>query len=548
MDQVVTVSDGTLLPDAAVAAFTPQGRALILWSESVTGTTQRSLRARWVEPNDSMGAQFTVRNGGVGSNSEILKVTATTDGDAVAAWRNNNSAPAEQAEARRIEANATIGPLLQPTDGPSAGRPVNVAPAPGAGALLAWGGPPAVYTMPVDATGAAGAVQTPVAAGAFSSPAITTDGAGVFHLLVPGSGNLFTLTVNATGAATGPQQVVDGAGGPMGFSLATTAANRSLALWTRGGLVRARFIEASGVPAAATITTPPPPGQTQGAYDVELLADGTGVQLLTQGTSGNLHMHGGVLNTAPTRLASGSGSDGRLALTPGGLGLAAWQQVDSSPPPPYRVAARQFLPPPSCPNAAATVVQGRPTRVFLPCTGLQLTSPQVLSNPGNGTLGTLDPAPASVVYTPRPGFQGTDTFTFRGTNKGGPGPTRAARVQVGKDSVRPIVRRFSINRKRVRLRTHFRRRAKRKPAFSFRFSEASTATITIERKRGRRYRRLRTIRVRKAVTRGAARLRKSKLRRGTYRATLVATDLAKNRIQAQADPVPRHAPLTVSRG
>ena len=99
---------------------------------------------------------------------------------------------------------------------------------------------------------------------------------------------------------------------------------------------------------------------------------------------------------------------------------------------PTHVAALQFLPPPSCPDVLATVLQGRPVRVSMGCTGLQLTAPQVLSAPANGSLGNVNPATSSVVYTPRVGFQGSDSFTFRGTNRGGPGATQTARIAVRK--------------------------------------------------------------------------------------------------------------------
>jgi len=118
MGQVTTVSDGTMIPTQHVVAMTPGGRALIVWTESTAGTSPRFMRARWVEPDDSMGPQLTLRNAGMNFGALSPAVTETTDGDAVVTWRNDSSAPTDQVEARRIEANGSTGPLLQPPDGP----------------------------------------------------------------------------------------------------------------------------------------------------------------------------------------------------------------------------------------------------------------------------------------------------------------------------------------------------------------------------------------------------------------------------------------------
>ena len=169
--------------------------------------------------------------------------------------------------------------------------------------------------------------------------------------------------------------------------------------------------------------------------------------------------------------------------------------------------------------------------------GAEAHRPQVLSAPANGTLSGVDPATASVVYTPRAGFKGSDTFTFRGTNRGGAGATQTARISVGKDTVAPVVRSFGFTLKRVRLRTAFLPRAKKRPAFRLKFSEPSTAKITIQRRRGKRLRTVGTLVLRAAATdatlRLPKRLRGRVLAPGTYRATLVATDLALNRSAAE---------------
>ncbi len=547
LGRTTTVSDGTMIPTQHVVAFAPGGRALIVWTESTIGTQPRFLRARWIEADDSMGGQLTLRNAGIAASALSPVLTGTTDGDAVVAWRNTASAPTNRAEARRVNATGTLGPLLEPSDGPSTG-PVTVAPTAAAGALLAWTGPPALKTMPVDAAGAAGTVQTPVAAGVTStSLQLTTGGQDRFHVLwapVGEADQLATMTLDATGAGSGPRHGVEAGVTTAAFPhLATNAANRSLALWSRDQRTAvARFIGPDGVPEAATTSAPAEVQFSQGAA---LLGDGTGVLLWSQGPLGNVS---GVWSrivgpdgvaAAPQQLAPTAASFPSLAAAPGGVGLVAWEQRVGPPATGSQrhVEARQLLPPPACSDASATVVQGRPTPVALACTGLQLTGPEVLSRPANGTLGAVDPATGSVLYTPRPGFQGADSFTFRGTNKGGPGATRTARIAVGKDTVAPIVQSFRLNRKRVRLRTAFLARTKRKPAFALRLSEPATAVITLQRKRGTRFRaagsRSLTTAATSATMRLGKRVGKRRLVPGAYRATVVATDLAGNRSRAK---------------
>lgn len=66
-----------------------------------------------------------------------------------------------------------------------------------------------------------------------------------------------------------------------------------------------------------------------------------------------------------------------------------------------------------------------PVRINLPANsanvgqGLQYS---IFSQPQNGTLSSLDPANGTVIYTPKPGFIGTDTFQFQVRDQGDPTP------------------------------------------------------------------------------------------------------------------------------
>ncbi len=535
---VLTISDGTMLPVQRDVVVTPAGRALVVWNESTTGAAPRFLRARWIEADDTLGSQILLRNAGAGASADNPVATVTTDGDATVAWRNSVNM---LVEAREVGANSVAGTLLQPPDGPGTSGP-DIAPTAAGGALVAWTGPPAIRAMPVNAAGAAGTVQTPVATGVITSPRLSSGGPGRIRIVWPPVGEidqqLAALDVDAAGVAVGARQSLLGGTVPAMFpQVAGNAAGRSVAAWDQGLDVASRFIGADGIPEPATFTAP---AQAQFVGGADVLDDGTGILLWTQGELGSPRaLWSRVIGpdgipAGPQQLAPANASSTRIASSPDGVGLVVWDQgpADLSGAPTH-VEALQFLPPPSCADASATVVQGRPTRVSLACTGLQLTAPQVLSAPANGSLSSVDPATGSVVYTPRPGFKGNDTFTFRGTNRGGPGPTQTARITVGKDTVAPVVRSFRVTLKRVRLRTAFLPRAKKRPAFRLRFSEPSTAKITIQRRRGKRLRTVGTLVLRTAATdatlRLPKRLRGRVLAPGTYRATLVATDLALNR-------------------
>lgn len=546
---VLTISDGTMIPIQRDVVVTPAGRALVVWNESTNGAAPRFLRARWIEADDSLGSQILLRNAGVGASAENPIATVTTDGDAVVAWRNSANM---LVEAREVGANSLAGTLLLPPDGPGTSG-VDIAPTATGGALVAWTGPPAIKAMPVDASGAAGTVQTPVAAGVITTPRLSIGGPGRIRIVWPPVGEpdqLAALDVGATGVAVGARQSLEGGTVPAMFpQIAANAAGRSLVTWNRGVVVASRFIAPDGIPEPAIFTAP---AQAQFVGTADVLADGTGILLWTQGELGSPRalwsrvIGPDGLPAGPQQLAPADAAFPRIATSPGGAGLVVWGQrpADLSGVPTH-VAALQFLPPPTCADASATVVQGRPTRVSLACSGAQLTAPQILSAPTNGSLSSVDPATDSVVYTPRVGFQGSDTFSLRGTNRGGPGATKTARITVGRDTVAPIVQSFRLNLRRVRLRTAFLPRVKRRPAFSLRFSESATAKITIQRRRGERLRAVGTLALSSAATDATLRLRKRlrgrALAPGAYRASVVATDLALNR------SAPKRIRFTVTR-
>jgi Big-like domain-containing protein len=528
----VAVSDDTQIVSQRDVVAGPGGRALVVWNESPTGASPLSLRARWVEPDGALEPQLTLRAAAAASSASQPAAAIEADGDAVVAWRNPASAPTAGAvEAREVTAAGTLGTLLQPPEGPDIGQPVALAAGSGGGALLVWRKPPGIVAMPIGVDGQAGTVATPVPAGVLTSPSLAPAGPGYRMVWIaqgPPAGST-ALDLTTAGTAAGATRLVDPQGSFAGVGrLASDAAGRSIAFTDRlDATVSATPIGADGTPGTPSVVAPPA-GQVDLLADGTVLGDGSAVTLWSRGVPGEQRtLVGRVGAGAPEALGSPADSV-VVSTTPDGVGLVAWQE-----PAPggatSTVRARQLLPPPVCADAAAAVVQGRPTTVRLACTGLQVGPPTVLSAPAHGTLGPLDPASSSVVYTPRPGYAGPDSFTFAATSPAGTADARTATIQVGRDSIAPRITRLAFSAPHLRLASAYRRPPARRPAFVLRFSEPSTVVVTLERKVRRRFHRVRTLRVRTPVRSVSLRLARKGLAVGAYRARIVATDLAGNR-------------------
>jgi hypothetical protein len=385
--------------------------------------------------------------------------------------------------------------------------------------------------MPIGPDGQAGTIATPVPAGVLTSPAMAPAGGGYRMAWIaqgPPAG-LTVLDLTAAGVVAGPQRVADPQGSFAGAQrLASDAAGRSVALTDRlDGALSITPISADGAPGAPSVVAPPT-GQVQFLEGAAILGDGSPVALWGRGVSGEPRSVVGRVGSGDPQPLGSPGDGAEIATTPEGVGLAVWQEPSPGGAT-LTVRARQLLPPPVCADAAAVVTQGRPTTIRLSCGGLQVGAPTVLGPPSHGTLGPLDPASSSVVYTPRPGYAGPDSFTFAAASPAGAADPRTATIQVGRDSIPPRVTRFAVTAPRLRLASAYRRPPARRPAVVLRVSEPSTLTVTVERKVRGRFHRVRSLHVRAPVRSRTLRLARRGLVPGAYRARVVATDLAGNR-------------------
>ena len=399
--------------------------------------------------------------------------------------------------------------------------------------------------------------------GVVADPELATDGSDHFQLVYE-VGSLPSSVVYRPGvrrwqlrhpAALEPtvgQQI-------SGISLATNSADRSVVAWNLRGTeqtVRTRFLSGDGSPEATTFSTPAGPGNSASPRaGIGGLGGAATAWLQTPTTEtgeiwGQIFPPGGGAG-APVPLSANLGVAGvpRLAVGDDEIGLTAWDErlKSEGPEPRFELFARQILAPPSCRDASATIVQGRPTRISFECLGVQLTAPKIVSPPAHGVLSDINAVSQSAVYEPTPGYAGLDSFRFAGANPGGAGPAQTARLDVGKDTIRPRIERFAISKRRVLAGAAVSARRKRGgTVFRLRFSEVATATVAIERgrkcggvagisRRCKKFKKLGILRARDADLSATVALPKrvggKRLRPGRYRARAVATDPAGNRSQ-----------------
>jgi hypothetical protein len=557
------VSDGTQQASSVALAVTATGSVLVAWSEFVF-PGPASLRARWLSPADALGPQLTLRNGGVNSSSDALAATARVGGGATVAWHNFSTTAGifRTVEGRHVAADGSIGMLLLPTSLMSS-TGVRVAPDSVGGALCVWTRSGIVNAQGIGANDAIGAL-VPQTGNASADAALAGDAMDRFQIVYrTGNGPyaVYYRRLGADGTSFSQELALDPPGpGFVGADsvVATNAAGRSLVGWRRfvgaHDVVTARFIGSDGIPEFDRFSAPDPTVNQQ-APQVGIGQSGGGAIAWSTAMSGMyLGMHsvwGRVISSAgspsaPEMLSTADldTSLARLRIGAADVGAVAWAEGTGTD---RQIVVRQILPPPDCPAASATVVQGLPTPVALRCTGLQLAAAEIASPPTHGTLSAPDVASQTVVYTPVPGYEGLDTFDFRGANRGGTSATRTATIVVGRDSIGPEITRFEISASRLRVgpAAQARRRKTKTPSsatFTLEFSEPATATVTIEKKRRCSKRRRKrgcqpwvAVGTLEAATTGTGttlelgqQIGVQRLRAGSYRATAVATDVAGN--------------------
>ncbi|HTU94462.1 MAG TPA: Ig-like domain-containing protein, partial [Solirubrobacteraceae bacterium] len=215
--------------------------------------------------------------------------------------------------------------------------------------------------------------------------------------------------------------------GTFGYSVALSADGRTAVIGGKNdnGGAGAAWAFAPPAPACATTEAATPAGG--GAVTVALPCSGpAGAALSYAIVSGPAHGSLGPLSASGlVRYSSASGYVGPDAFT-----YRATDQWGVSTIATASIAVPSF-PAPTCVNVSARGRRGA-TKVTVTLTchgpaGVPFTY-RIVTPPGDGKVGQVNQSHGTVTYTTHVGFSGTDRFTYRATNAGGPSASATATI------------------------------------------------------------------------------------------------------------------------
>jgi virginiamycin B lyase len=85
---------------------------------------------------------------------------------------------------------------------------------------------------------------------------------------------------------------------------------------------------------------------------------------------------------------------------------------------------------PTCEHLSRSTGADQAVTVTLDCSGTPPLTYAIASQPSHGQISGFNPSSEQLTYTPDPGFAGTDTFTYRGTNEFGNSSPASVSVEV----------------------------------------------------------------------------------------------------------------------
>jgi hypothetical protein len=144
---------------------------------------------------------------------------------------------------------------------------------------------------------------------------------------------------------------------------------------------------------------------------------------------------------------------------------------------------------PTCSSLSVLTAPSKPVRVRLACSnpGSLANTYAILTAPAHGKLSRLDAAHGTVIYTPKRGFTGSDSFAFRASNAVGVSNRSTVHIVVGAP---PVISHVKQTHRRWRLGSAAARFAAATApvgtTFSFRLNE--TALVTFAFSQGKRVR------------------------------------------------------------
>jgi hypothetical protein len=547
-------------------ATMPSGRTFAAWRvEDVSKFGPTGVKGRWIEADGSLGPLITLLEGGAKADSVEIHVVIDSSGVATVSWR--NQADGSKIAMRRVGPDNALSALV-PQIGSGDGH--EIAALPNGDTLAVWRG--VGIDRNVLSTGlVVGTPEQISSTNLVADPELGFDSAGnglaAWRAEIEEPFSVQGIRLGPTGAPVGEELLIDPklpGGVGIEANVAADSVGNFLVTWNRQDpegdtIVYARPVDSSG--AFGGPAQPVSPDTGDGIFQqAALFSGGTAAIAWKSLTLKDSTALGRVVDPlgAPLggvlELFGEDANEIQVAVAPA-AGFAAFMISGFAGGPAPDLGVRRFLTPPACGDSTATVVQGRPTEAPLACSGLAIEGAQVVTPPRHGRTGEFDASGPTLRYTPTPGFEGTDGFTYSATNDGGSSNQATVEIKVGKDTVRPRITRFRFVQAVRKPRAKASAKVARKRIYKFilRFSEPATGRVTVEKpsrgiRKGRRCvkprkgvsgkpcRRFRSIGAvskkgaRRSVTivvRGklGKRLRKG----GRFRAIAIATDPARNR-------------------
>ncbi|HEX6152071.1 MAG TPA: hypothetical protein VFZ19_00980 [Solirubrobacterales bacterium] len=512
-------------------AMTPAGRAFVAWRELLDSEPD-SVKGRWVESDGALGPILTLAKGEAGVEEALNPMAVVApSGVVTVAWENEEK---NTFELRRVSPDSTLGPLVEDVADGSVTNAV-IAALPNGSTVAVWRSSGTEKNV-VTAANAVGAVEQISETSIAGDNEIATDAAGNSLVVWRQSGAEYAVRgrlLDPNGLPVGPELTFD----PLepGFvgsrpNVSADSVGNFLVTWTRqiagiNTMYARGWNRAGGFAGPKQLVSSP----GIGAFDAfPALLDGGVGALAWRGDLPEDPVVGRPVNGlgAPTGPVAPLFSDGfgpeRVSSAPA-AGIAAFTIGYAISGSAQGVVVRRFMVPPTCTGSAATVVQGSPVSAPISCTGPALEGARLISQARHGIVSAFSPFVNGFVYTPLPGYEGTDSFTYAGLNDGGESAATEVTIAVGKETVKPRVKKLRFIRKGKKFRLVL--------------SEPAKAVIrvkTVKRIDGRR-----RIKLIGKITRLQAPVRstikvRGKLARklaagGKFRAIAVATDLARNK-------------------
>jgi hypothetical protein len=501
-------------------AMTSSGRAFAAWRSQPKDGDPYSIKGRWIEPNGSLGPLLTLIEGGTEVDAGNAQVVVDPAGVATVAWEDQDN---PELSIRRVDPDSTLGTLVPDI---SEGGVTNqqIAALPGGETVAVWRGAGIEFNI-VSKTLVVGTPEQISEGGLVSDPEIAVDSLGnglvVWRASEGENDSVRGRRIGSTGAV-GAELDLDpndatNVGARVGVSADTQ--NDFVVTWTRDdedgdSIVYARRGNNLGVPAGPA--QPLSPDGEDGIIPVAALEDGgTGAAVWRKDLgSGNSLTFGRTFDAVAAPIGGlqellPKSGEMEVAGAPA-AGFAAFLVEYPISGSARAAVVRRFMLPPTCSDSTATVVQGQPIEAPLSCNGLVIEGAQVVEPPLHGETGAFSGNGPTLGYTPTPGFEGTDSFTYVALNDGGGSNVATVEIQVGRDTVKPRITSFrfvqSVPKPGANSSAGKPKPKKRIYKFLLRFSELSTTRVVVERpirgvRRGKRCRKARKVARGKRCTR-----------------------------------------------